>query len=312
MSFSSDIKDELTKIAIKDDEQKISEFIGFMLVNAQVTREDGKFILRMNSESEFTIRRIFSILKSNYGIISKTNVERPKILGAQNVYHLKVQNADDLKRVFDEKYFNINEKLQIVLDNKEFILNNEENEKAFLRGVFLGSGSCVNPEIRYHLEFTVNNQENALFIKDVIESFDISAKMIKRKKDYTIYLKLAESVSTFLIVIGSNRGTLKFEETRVIKEVRNNINRISNFENANFDKTLDASLIQIEDIKLIRKNRKFAKLPESLKETARLRLNYKEATLEEIGNMLNPPISRAGVNHRFKKIHEIAEALRNE
>ena len=312
MSFSSEIKDELTKIVNKDDDQRISEFIGFMLVNASVTRENGKFILRMNSESEYTIRRIFSILKTNYGIISKTNIERPKIPGAQSVYHLKVQDAADLKRIFDEKYFNINEKLQIVLDNKEYILNNEENEKAFLRGVFLGSGSLVNPEVRYHLELAVNNQENALFIKDVIESFDIQAKMIKRKKDYTIYLKVAESVSTFLIVVGSNRGTLKFEEARVIKEVRNNINRISNFENANFDKTLDASLIQIEDIKTIRKYRKFSKLPDNLKETARLRLNYKEATWEEIGNMLNPPISRAGVNHRFKKIHEIAEALRNE
>ncbi|MBR6252878.1 MAG: DNA-binding protein WhiA [Clostridia bacterium] len=312
MSFSSDIKDELTKIAVKDDDQRISELIGFIIVNASVTREDGKFLLKMSSESEYTIRRIFSILKSNYNIISKTNVERPKIPGAQNVYHLKVQNSDDLKKIFDEKFFNLNEKLQIVLENKEFILDNEENQKAFLRGVFLGSGSCINPEIRYHLEFTVSNHENALFIKDVIESFDISAKMIKRKKDYTIYLKLAESVSTFLIVIGSNRGTLKFEETRVIKEVRNNINRKSNFENANFDKTLEASLEQIEDIKVIRKSRKFAKLPENLKETARLRLNYKEATLEEIGNMLNPPISRAGVNHRFKKIHEIAESLRKE
>jgi len=312
MSFSSDIKDELTKIAIKEENLKLSEFIGFMLVNAIVTRENGKFILKMSSESEYTIRRIFYILKSNYNIISKTNVEKPRIPGAQNVYHLKVQDPDDLKLIFNEKYFNLNEKLQIVLENKEFILDNEENEKAFLRGVFLGSGSLVNPEVRYHLELTVNNQENALFIKDVIESFDIQAKMIKRKKDYTIYLKVAESVSTFLIVVGSNRGTLKFEEARVIKEVRNNINRISNFENANFDKTLEASLMQIEDIKLIRKNRKFTKLPESLKETARLRLNFKEATLEEIGNMLNPPISRAGVNHRFKKIHEIAESLRKE
>lgn len=106
--------------------------------------------------------------------------------------------------------------------------------------------------------------------------------MIKRKKDYIIYLKGAESISTFLAAIGANQGTLKFEETRVIKEVRNNINRVSNFENANFDKTVDASLSQLEDIMLIRKTRKFSKLPEPLKELARLRLSYKEATFEEL------------------------------
>lgn len=312
MSFSSDVKTELTKIVLKEPSQKISELMGFVLTNCTVAKENGKYILKMSSENEYTIRRVYSTFKSVFDIVSKTNVERPKKAGEQPVYHLKISNESDLKTIFNESYFNINESLQIVLNNREIIEKDEECKKSFLRGVFLGSGSCVNPENRYHLEMIVNSQQNALFVKDMIESFDIAAKMIKRKKDYMIYLKLAESVSTFLIVIGANRGTLKFEETRVIKEVRNNINRISNFENANFDKTLDASLIQIEDIKLIRKNRKFAKLPENLKETARLRLNYKEATLEEIGNMLNPPISRAGVNHRFKKIHEIAESLRKE
>ena len=143
-----------------------------------------------------------------------------------------------------------------------------------------------------------------------MESFDILVKMTKRKRDFVIYLKGAESISNYLAVIGANQGTLKFEETRVIKEVRNNVNRISNFENANFDKTVDASLEEIEDIMLIKKNRKFAKLPEHLKEIAKLRISFKEATFEELGNMLNPHLSRAGVSHRFKKIHEIAEALR--
>ncbi|MBR3281440.1 MAG: DNA-binding protein WhiA [Clostridia bacterium] len=282
MSFSSLVKEELTKIVIKDEDQRKAELAGFMITNCIVTREEGAFILKMSTENELAIRRVYTTLKTHYGIIAKSNVERPKIPGAVPLYHLKIFDKTDLKTIFDESFININEKLQIVLNDKSIILKDDECQKCFLRGVFLGSGSVINPDSRYHLEVVASNQENAIFINEIIESFDIKAKMIKRKKDYIIYLKGAESISTFLAAIGANQGTLKFEETRVIKEVRNNINRVSNFENANFDKTVDASLSQLEDIMLIRKTRKFSKLPEPLKELARLRLSYKEATFEEL------------------------------
>jgi len=311
MSFSRDVKEELTKTVVKDENQKIAELAGFLITNCVVTREDGEFILKMSTENELAIRRIYTTFKTHYGIIAKSNVERPKVPGAEPLYHLKIYNKTDLKTIFDESFLNINEKLQLVLNDKNIIIENTETQRAFLRGVFLGSGSVVNPDSRYHLELVTSNQENAIFINEIIESFDISSKMIKRKRDFVIYLKGAESISTFLAVIGSNQGTLKFEETRVIKEVRNNINRLSNFENANFDKTVDASLSQLDDINLIRKNRKFSKLPEPLKEIARLRMAYKEATFEELGKMLEPNLSRAGVSHRFKRLHEIAEEIRN-
>ncbi len=310
MSFSSTVKEELTKIPVKDEDQKIAELIGFIITNANVQRENGEFILKMCTENELAIRRTYTTFKTHYGILGKSNVERPKVFGAEPLYHLKITNKNDLQTIFNESFININEKLQIILNDKDLILKNDDTQKAFLRGVFLGSGSIANPDSRYHLEIVANNQENALFINEIIESFGISVKMMKRKKDFLIYIKGAESISTFLAAVGANQGTLKFEETRVIKEVRNNINRVSNFENANFDKTVDASLGQIEDIQLIKKNRKFAKLPEHLKELAKLRLSYKEATFEELGNMIEPHISRAGVSHRFKKIHEIAEELR--
>ena len=312
MSFSSDVKEELTRIIIKDKGQRLAELVGFLITNCIVVREDREFILKMATENEFAIRRIYTILKTHYGIIAKSNVERPKIPGAVPLYHLKISNKSDLQTIFNESFINLNEKLQIVLNDKSTILKDDDCQKAFLRGAFLGSGSVVNPDSRYHLEIEVSNQENALFINEIIESYDIVAKMIKRKKDYVIYLKNAESISTFLAAIGANQGTLKFEEARVVKEVRNNVNRVSNFENANFDKTVDASLLQLEDINLIKKVRKFSKLPDPLKELAKLRLSYKEATFEELGKMLEPNLSRAGVNHRFKKIHEIAEEIRNQ
>ena len=311
MSFSSEVKEELTKISVKDESQRIAELAGFMMTNCLVTRENGEFILKMASENEFAIRRIFSTLKQQYGIIAKSNVERPKIPGAVPLYHLKVFEKEDLKKIFNESFININEKLQIIINDKSIIIKDDECKKAFLRGIFLGSGSVSNPDNRYHLEVVANNNENAIFINEIVENFEIFAKMIKRKKDFVIYIKGAESISTFLGAIGANQGTLKFEETRVIKEVRNNVNRVSNFENANFDKTVDASLAQIDDITLLKRERKFSKLPNHLKEIAKLRLAYKEATLDELGKMVEPNISRAGVSHRFKKIHEIAEEIRN-
>jgi len=310
MTFSGQIKDELTKIVVKDDNQKLAELAGFLISNCTVQRENGEFILKMCSENEFTIRRMYTTFKTCYGIMGKSNVEKPKIPGAEILYHLKIYNKSDLKSLFDESFITLNEKLQVILLDKSIVIKDDECQKSFLRGVFLGSGSVANPDTRYHLEIVANNQENALFINEIMESFDINVKMMKRKKDFLIYLKGAESISTFLAAIGANKGTIKFEETRVIKEVRNNINRVSNFENANFDKTVDASLVQIEDITIIKKYRKFAKLPDHLKELARLRLSYKEASFEELGKMLEPNLSRAGVSHRFKKIHEIADSLR--
>ena len=282
MSFSSDVKDELTKIVLKDESQRKAELAGFMTTNCIVTREEGEFILKMSTENELTIRRIYSTFKSIYGIVAKSNVERPKIPGAVPLYHLKITNKEDLKELFNESFLNINEKLQIVLNDKSIVISDDECQKSFLRGIFLGTGSIVNPDSRYHLEISANNQDNAIFINEIIESFGIISKMIKRKKDYVIYINGAESISTFLAAIGANQGTIKFEETRVIKEVRNNVNRVSNFENANFDKTVDASLGQLDDIAIIKRYRKFTKMPEPLKDLAKLRLSYKEATFEEL------------------------------
>ena len=228
MSFSSDVKEELSKIVVKDESQRLAELTGFLISNCVVSREDGEFILKMCTENELAIRRAYTIFKTQYGIIGKSNVEKPKVSGATPLYHLKITNKSDLKSFFQKSNININENLQIVLSNPDSILKDEEDERAFLRGAFLGSGSISNPDTRYHLEICANNHENALFIEEIIESFDMQVKMTKRKKDFVIYIKGAESISTFLACIGANQGTLKFEETRVVKEVRNNVNRVSN------------------------------------------------------------------------------------
>lgn len=311
MSFSSDIKAELTKVVNKDDTCKLAELAGFMITNCIVTKEDDEFILRMSTESAATIRRAYNSFKAFYGITASTNIEKERNL-KDNLYQLKISDKRDLEKIFKDSFINIDVTMQIVIDDKDQIRQSDDAKKAFLRGVFIGAGSVVNPNTRYHLEIGVNNHDNALFINSMIQEMGINGKIMKRKKGFVIYLKGAESISTFLATIGANRGTLSFEETRVIKEMRNKINRLNNFENANFDKTVDASLTQLEDIAVIKKNRKFEKMPEGLKQLAKLRLSYKEATLEELGNMLEPKMSRAGVSHRFKKIKQIADELRNK
>jgi len=310
MSFSSEIKEELTKVVNKDDNCKLAELAGFMVTNCIVTKENEEFVLKMSTENPSTIRRAYNAFKSFYGVIADTNIEKEKVI-SDNLYYLKISDKADLEKIFKDSFININVSLQVVIDDKDIIRKNDMSIKAFLRGVFIGAGSIVNPNTRYHLEIVANNHDNALFITSMIQELGITGKIIKRKKDFVIYLKGAESISIFLAAIGANKGTLTFEETRVIKDMRNKINRLNNFENANFDKTLDASLTQLEDISVIKKKRKFEKLPDPLKQLARLRMSYKEATLEELGNMLEPKLSRAGVSHRFKKIKQIADDLRN-
>lgn len=311
MSFSSDIKEELTRVVNKDDNCKLAELAGFMITNCIVTKENEEFILRMSTENPAIIRRAYNSFKTFYGVSAETNVEKERNF-KDNLYYLKIADKSDLEKIFKESFININLSLQVVIDDKDIIKQDDSSIKAFLRGVFIGAGSVVNPNTRYHLEIVANNHDNALYINNMLQQLNIAGKIIKRKKDFVIYLKGAESISVFLAAIGANRGTLTFEETRVVKEMRNKINRLNNFENANFDKTVDASLTQLEDISVIKRNRKFERMPEPLKQLARLRLSYKEATLEELGNMLEPKLSRAGVSHRFKKIKQIADELRKK
>ena len=311
MSFSSDIKEELSRVVNHDECCMMAELTGFLITNCNIVKEKGEFTLRMSTENSAAIRRVYNYFKKIYNVTPISNIEKEKTF-KESLFQLRIVDKGVLEEIFKNSYISIDVKLQIIVDKKEPIKEKECCRRSFLRGVFIGAGSITNPSNRYHLEIVANSNENATFINELITEAGLSSKIIKRKRDFVIYLKGAEDISEFLTIIGSNKGRLAFEETRVLKDMRNRVNRINNFENANFEKTVDAGLGQIEDIEVIKRNRKFAKLPEGLKQLAKLRLSYKEATLEELGNMLEPKLSRAGVSHRFKKIKEIANELRNK
>lgn len=311
MSFSSDVKEELSRVVTHEEHCKMAELTGFLITNCTITRENNDFILRMSTENATAIRRVYNAFKSIYGIIPITNIEKEKAF-KDSLYQLKIIDKDDLEKFFKNSLINIDTRLQIVIDDKGKIEEKECCTRSFLRGVFMGGGSMADPNQMYHLEVVASNMENATFINGIMNNMGLNAKTIKRKKDYVVYIKGAERISDFLAAIGSNKGILEFEQVRVIKDVKNRVNRLNNFENANLEKTIDTALLQIEDIMLIRKNRKFQRLPEQLKEIALLRLENKNDTYTELGEKLNPPLSRAGVSHRFKKIKEIADELRKK
>ena len=175
----------------------------------------------------------------------------------------------------------------------------------------MGAGSISNPKSKYHLEIVFQTEENALKINHILNHFEINRKVLQRAKNYIVYIKDGEDISNFLAFIGANKSVLKFEENRVIRDVRNNVNRIVNCETANLNKVIQTAVKQIEDIKLIKKKNKFNDLNAGEKELAELRLKNPEASLTELGKMLKKPISKSGVNHRMRAIEELANELKS-
>ena len=186
----------------------------------------------------------------------------------------------------------------------------EQLARLYIREAFIKSGSINNPNKKYHLQIMFKSNKKAEEMKKLLSNFDINAKIIKKENEHMLYIKDGEEISNFLALIGANKSVLRFEEIRVIKETRNEINRIVNCETANLNKTINASVKQIEDINFIKKMKKFNSLPDSLKEIAEVRIENPDMPLAELGKQLSNPISKSGVNHRLKKISLYAEELR--
>ena len=219
---------------------------------------------------------------------------------------------EELSGIVPHKEHCLKAELQAFLDaeaafDKAEILQHTCCKKAFLRGLFLKSGSIGDPEKIYHLEIVCETESLAEKVRDLIRRFELSAKTVERKGHYVVYLKEGDQIADFLALIQANVSMLNMENVLVVKDVRNNLNRQVNCETANIGKTVNAAHAQIMDIEFIEKHIGLENLPEQLREIARLRLENPEATLNELGEMLIPPVGKSGVNHRLRKLHEIAE-----
>lgn len=283
MSFSSEVKEELSKLSNLANKDAVKwEFIGYLTTN-HITQEQNK--IKFSTENEYNINR-FSKLLNN---LNCTNYEI-KITGKNFSIIVPVAEIKEVSHI-DEK---------LILNENEIV------QKAFIRGAFLGSGSMTNPKNSYHLEILFANLKDAKISLKILENYNINLKTITKNQSYGIYAKDGEEISKFLAFIGANNAVLKFEEIRVYRDIRNNVNRKVNCETANLNRTVNSAVKQIEAIKLLEKSGKLAELSEGIQEIAKLRIFHPEASLAELGAMLAKPIGKSGVNHRLKTIEKLA------
>lgn len=299
MSFSSELKESLSKIPnLKNKELVKFELIGYLISNNTTCDKKNIYYSTIN---EYNINR-FSKLLSNMEI-SNFKID---IKGKNYVITLpKISQLQEVE--YKEKDIEISLDFEKQIQNLNNIKEQEEMAiKALTRGIFLGSGSVNNPENKYHLEIILSNKRNAQIVKGLLEKMQIHLKELERKNGYSLYIKEGEEISKFLAFIGANSSVLKFEEIRVIREIKNNVNRKVNCETANLNKTINAAVRQIEAIKKLKETGKFKNLSANLKEVANLRLENPDASLVELGQMLENPIGKSGVNHRLNQLIELA------
>lgn len=200
------------------------------------------------------------------------------------------------------------------ISRKDFTLKRKTSKmstKGLIRDAFLRSGSISDPEKFYHLEIVFTSHEEAKSIQKMLEDFNLDAKIVERKGHYVVYLKEGAQIADMLRIMEAPLALMEFENIRIVKEMRNSINRQVNCEAANLGKTISAAVKQVEDIRYICSKVGLDNIPESLAETAKIRLEYPEATLKELGELMDPPLGKSGVNHRLKKLSELAEDLRS-
>ena len=290
MSFSSDLKEELSKINNLTKKEEIRyELLGYLTSrNASIIKNN----IRYATESEYNINRFSKLLK-NLNINHNIQFD-----GKSFIITFKIKDCIEDVNIKNEE-----------INIKELIKVNENEKKSIIRGAFLGAGSINNPEKEYHLEINLSNKNNLDYLFEIISNMDIKCKKLELDKKYSIYIKDGEEISRLIALLGANKSVLNFEDIRVQREMRGKVNRIVNCQTANLNKTINASVGQIEAIKKLQMNHKFNKLDENLKEIALLRLENPDISLVELGKKLKNPIGKSGVNYRLKKIIEAAEEL---
>lgn len=314
MSFSLKVKNEVCRYVDLSKEEVIAELSGIMKASGTLGIGSNRSLnFKIITENPAIARLIFKLLKEYFNIHTKLMVKRSNSLKKNNVYVVIITEDVNVKDLLVEvgvltkdSFLNLNYKIN------EDMIKEEKCKRAYIRGAFLGGGSISNPEKTYHLEFVTHNLEYAEELSNLINTYNLSSKVIQRKSSYVVYLKEGEQIVDLLNIIGAHSALLKLENIRIMKEMRNNVNRLVNCETANLSKTVNAAVRQIESIKMIQKEIGLNRLPKNLREIAELRLEYPDESLKELGTMLNPPVGKSGVNHRLRRIEKIAEELRRE
>lgn len=306
MSYTVTIKEEISAIKSTKSEL-IAELSGYIRNNASISLEK----IVMTTENKFTVDRIASSIKAIYNTNSKIEIVENLNFSKNDLYQITIEN--NIKNILSD--------LGIIdKDNKflptvpEYIVGANEEIRAYLRGVFSGTGSINDPKkSRYHLELLISLPEEAVFVQKLLNLFDLNAKILNRDKGYMIYIKEAEKISDFLKILRANKAVMYYEDVRIYRDQKNKTNRLNNCEQANMDKVIQTATTQLEQIRIIEENDGLMLLDDKTKETLEYRKKYPEASLKELSEIIsletNKPITKSGLSHRLRKIKELAENL---
>jgi DNA-binding protein WhiA len=280
-----------------------AEVLGVLRMSGAIVIRGMNIGIHFSTENAALARRVLQILKNNYQVQTEVVITRSRRLKKNNRYQVRVLPAPQVSIAMNELQL-----LSMESDLKNPLLNKQCCKRAFLRGAYLGGGSISRPSSDYHLEMVTGNEDFARSIIKVMHTFSMKAKLTDRKNDYIVYLKDGESITNFLRVIGAHNSMMELENVRVLKEMRNNVNRRVNCETANLGKVVKAAVRQVNCIKFIDEHMGLSELPQALQDTARLRLEYPDASLNELVEY-SGGIGKSGINHRLKKLQEMAVGL---
>ena len=315
MSFSAQVKNELARIIHENPKVQLSELSAIIRMSGTLKLMGfNKLSFVISTENPAIARKVFTLIKNCFGITVEIQVNRQSNLKRNNTYVLSVtydQGANDIleKVGIIEKE---GEHLSWVSTIPKHLVSRQDGKRAYLRGAFLGSGSVSDPAKMYHLEFSTVNIEISQNLRKLLNSYKLNAKIVTRKNNNVVYIKESEHITDLLNLMGAYNALMHLEDIKIKKQMRNDVNRLVNCETANLNKTVDTSMRQIECINYIMEKQGLDYLPENLHEIAMLRVENPDMSLKELGEIMETPLGKSGVNHRLKKIEMIAEELKEK
>ncbi len=315
MSFSSEVKDELSRQLSQARHCQIAEAAAIISLCGRILiSSEDRYCIKIHTENIAVARKYFTLLKNTFHADTEISIKQNVYFKKSKLYTVTVGNHEDAIRILQavrliDEHQEIGENLSVV---GNLVVQQSCCKRAFIRGAFLATGSISDPEKAYHFEIVCATMEKAEQLREIIAVFSIEAKIIRRKKYFIVYIKEGAQIVDILNVMEAHVALMNLENVRILKDMRNSVNRRVNCETANIHKTVSAAVRQIEDIQYIRDTIGLGALSEGLSEIAGKRLEQPEATLKELGAMLHPPVGKSGVNHRLRKLSGIAESLRNE
>ena len=309
MSFSSKVKGELSLHLGNGRHCEIAETAAIVNICGHTAVFGEHFCLKIQTENFHVAKKCFTLLKNTFNMIAEVSVRSS---GRKHVYTVLVRDFSKAEGILKATglLFSEDGKMQLKKRIYSPVVSSICCRRAYIRGAFLSVGSVNDPEKNYHMEFVLADEFSAEQLKELINSFGLDAKVVERKEHFVVYLKEGEQIVDLLNIMEAPLALMDLENVRIMKEMRNDINRKVNCETANLNKVVGAAVKQLEDIEYIEEKIGLSSLPEQLEEIARLRLEYPDKSLKELGSFLSTPVGKSGVNHRLRKISNIAEALR--